>query len=175
MEVLQDQGTGVPRIIVIRGQRVILDHDLAKLYGVRTAALNQAVRRNPKRFPGKFLLIVERKELKTLMSQNVTSKDPRGGPTKNAMAFTEHGALMVAAVLNSDRAVAMSIFVIEAFIRMREEVAANSFILKRLSEIDRSLLVHDEALRDLYQKLLPLLEPAPETEKRKIGFGKDQG
>ena len=80
---------------------------------------------------------------------------------------------MVAAVLNSDRAVAMSIFVIEAFVRMREEVAANAFILKRLSEIDRSLLVHDEALRELYQKLLPLLEPEPAIEKRKIGFGMD--
>jgi hypothetical protein len=91
------------------------------------------------------------------------------------MAFTEHGALMVAAVLNSNRAVAMSIFVIEAFIRMREEVAANSFILKRLAEIDRSLLVHDESLRDLYQKLLPLLEPILVPEKRKIGFGHEAG
>ena len=92
-----------------------------------------------------------------MISQNVISKIGRGGATKPPLAFTEHGALMVAAVLNSDRAVAMSIFVIEAFVRMREEVAANSFILKRLSEIDRSLLVHDEALKDLYQKLLPLL------------------
>ena len=170
---MQEAGGGIPRIIVIRGQRVILDQDLAKVYGVRTAALNQAVRRNPKRFPERFLISIDRKELRTLMSQNVTSKDPRGGPTKNAMAFTEHGALMVAAVLNSDRAVAMSIFVIEAFIRMREEVAANAIILKRLSEIDRSLIVHDEALRDLYQKLLPLLAPQPEEDRRKIGFGQN--
>ena len=171
MEVLQEQGSGVPRILVIRGQRVILDRDLARLYGVTTMALNQAVRRNPKRFPGRFCLSVDREELAILISQNVISSSGWGGSRKPPLAFTEHGALMVAAVLNSDRAVAMSIFVIEAFIRMREEVAANSFILKRLSEIDRSLLVHDEALKDLYQKLLPLLEPAPETEKRKIGFG----
>ena len=175
MEVLQEDGAGVPRIIVIRGQRVILDRDLARLYGVTTMALNQAVRRNPKRFPERFLLVIDRKELRALISQNVISKIGRGGATKTPLAFTEHGALMVAAVLNSDRAVAMSIFVIEAFIRMREEVAANSFILKRLAEIDRSLLVHDDALRDLYQKLLPLLEPAPEVEKRKIGFGTEAG
>lgn len=80
---------------------------------------------------------------------------------------------MAAAVLNSDRAVAMSIFVIEAFIRMREEVAGNSFILKRLAEVDRSLLLHDESLRDLYQKLLPLLVPQSDEEKRRIGFGQD--
>jgi len=134
-------------------------------------ALNQAVRRNPKRFPERFLLNVNREELRALISQNVISKTGRGGVSKPPLAFTEHGALMVAAVLNSDRAVAMSIFVIESFIRMREEVAANAFILKRLAEIDRSLLLHDDALRDLYQKLLPLLAPQPEKEKRKIGFG----
>ncbi|NBR69908.1 MAG: hypothetical protein EBT69_06995 [Verrucomicrobia bacterium] len=80
---------------------------------------------------------------------------------------------MVVAVLNSDRAVAMSIFVIEAFIRVREEVAANAFILKRLAEIDQSLLVHDEALQDIYQKLMPLFAAQPEEEKKKIGFGQD--
>jgi len=132
---MQEAGGGIPRIIVIRGQRVILDRDLAGVYGVTTMALNQAVRRNPKRFPERFLLNVNREELRALISQNVISKTGRGGVSKPPLAFTEHGALMVAAVLNSDRAVAMSIFVIEAFIRMREEVAANSFILKRLAEI----------------------------------------
>ena len=170
---MQEAGGGIPRIIVIRGQRVILDRDLAKLYGVTTMALNQAVKRNPKRFPGRFCLSVEREEVAILISQNVISSSGWGGRRKPPLAFTEHGALMVAAVLNSDRAVAMSIFVIETFIRMREEVAANSFILKRLAEIDRSLLVHDEALRDLYQKLLPLLAPHPDNEKRPIGFGQD--
>jgi len=132
---MQEAGGGIPRIIVIRGQRVILDRDLACVYGVTTMALNQAVKRNPKRFPDRFLLKVDRKELRALISQNVISKIGRGGATKPPLAFTEHGALMVAAVLNSDRAVAMSIFVIEAFVRMREELAANAFILRRLSEI----------------------------------------
>jgi phage regulator Rha-like protein len=86
------------------------------------------------------------------------------------MAFTEHGALMVASVLNSDRAIAMSIYVIQAFVKMREELMANETVLRRLAEIDQTLLLHDEGLRDLYEKLMPLLEPGPEREKGKIGF-----
>ena len=173
MELLEGVGTEAPRIVVIRGQRVILDQDLARLYGVTTSALNQAVRRNSKRFPSRFLLAVERKEFRRLISQNVISKIGRGGAAHTPMAFTEHGALMVAAVLNSDRAVAMSIFVIEAFIRVREEVAAHHLILKRLAEIDQSLLRHDEALQDIYQKLMPLFAAQSEEEKKKIGFGQD--
>ena len=160
---------------MIRGQKVILDQDLAKLYGVTTMALNQAVKRNPQRFPRRFFLIIDREELAILISQNVISSSGWGGRRKPPMAFTEHGALMVAAVLNSDRAVAMSIFVIDAFIRLSEEVAANHLILKRLAEIDQSLLVHDEALRDIYQMLMPLFASQPEVEKKKIGFGQDSG
>ncbi len=78
---------------------------------------------------------------------------------------------MVASVLNSDRAIAMSIYVIKAFVKMREELAANEAVLSKLAEIDKTLLLHDEGLRDLYQKLMPLLEPKPEQERRKIGFG----
>src|SRR6266550_8344649 len=85
-------------------------------------------------------------------------------------AFTEHGALMAATVLNSARAVAMSLYVIRAFIKMREDIAANAAILKRLAEIDKTLLLHDGALRDIYQKLRPLLQPPPEPPKPEIGF-----
>ena len=160
-----------PRILVIRGQKVILDQDLARIYEVTTSALNQAIRRNAKRFPDRFLLIVTRQELRLLISQNVISKIGRGGATKPPMAFTEHGALMVASVLNSARAISMSIYVIEAFIKQREELATSEAILKRLAEIDRSLMVHDEALQDLYDKLLPLLQVEPEAKQRAIGFG----
>jgi hypothetical protein len=160
-----------PRILVIRGQRVILDQDLARIYEVTTSALNQAIRRNAKRFPDRFLLIVTRQELRLLISQNVISKIGRGGATKPPMAFTEHGALMVASVLNSARAISMSIYVIEAFIKQREELATSEAILKRLAEIDRSLMVHDKALQDLYDKLLPLLQVEPEPKQRAIGFG----
>jgi len=160
-----------PRILVIRGQKVILDQDLALLYRVTTVSLNQAVRRNPRRFPNRFVLVVNRKEVAILISQNVISKIGRGGATKPPMAFTEHGALMVASVLNSARAISMSIYVIEAFIKQREELATSEAILKRLAEIDRSLMVHDEALQDLYNKLLPLLQVEPEAKQRAIGFG----
>ena len=159
-----------PRILVIRGLRVILDEDLARLYGVTTKALKQAVKRNPRRFPGEFVLTIEEKEFAILRSQSVTSSSGWGGSRYERMAFTEHGALMVASVLNSDRAIAMSIYVIQAFVKMREELMANETVLRRLAEIDQTLLLHDEGLRDLYEKLMPLLEPGPEREKGKIGF-----
>ena len=85
-------------------------------------------------------------------------------------AFTEQGALMASAVLRSAQAIQMSIYIVRAFVRMREAMSANEVILRRLAEIDKTLLVHDEGLRDLYQKLMPLLEPRPEVERRKIGF-----
>src|SRR5713101_6975813 len=88
----------------------------------------------------------------------------------SAIAFTEHGALMAANILNSPSAVGMSVYVIRAFVKMREDLAANAAILKRLAEIDKSLLLHDSALRDIYQKLRPLLEPPPAPPKPEIGF-----
>jgi len=89
-------------------------------------------------------------------------------------AFTEHGALMAANILRSDRAVQMSVFVVRAFVRLREQVAANTAILKRLAEIDKTLLEHDSALRDVYQKLLPLLQPSADPPKRRMGFHVDE-
>ena len=170
MEALAEKLVG-PRILMVRGLRVILDEDLAQLYGVTTKALKQAVKRNPRRFPVEFVLIVEKKDFAILRSQSVTSSSGWGGSRYGRMAFTEHGALMVASVLNSDRAIAMSIYVIKAFVKMREELMANETVLRRLAEIDKTLLLHDEGLRDLYQKLIPLLEAEPDGEKRKIGFG----
>jgi len=101
------------------------------------------------------------------------SKPGRGGRRTRPYAFTEHGALQVANVLNSSKAEAMSIYVIRAFIRMREELSANQAVSKRLAEIERTLLTHDAALRDLYQKIRPLLLPPPDQPKRRIGFRTD--
>jgi hypothetical protein len=100
----------------------------------------------------------------------VISKLARGGRRYAPFAFTEHGALMVATVLNSPRAVRMSLFIIRAFVKMREEQASNAAILKRLAEIDKTLLVQDAAMRDIYRKLLPLLRPPPQTPKPEIGY-----
>jgi hypothetical protein len=152
----------------IRGQRVILDGDLAKIYGVETRGLNQAVKRNLDRFPAEFVFELTRDEILGI-SQSVTSLRKLRF-SKQVRAFTEHGALMVANILNSPRAAAMSVYVIRAFVKMREDLATNAAILRRLAEIDKALLIHDAALRDIYQKLRPLLEPPPEPAKPEIGF-----
>lgn len=179
-----------PLIVRVRGQRVILDTDLARLYGVNTKVLNQAVKRNAERFPEDFafqLTAVEAENLRSQIvtsrlqdtdfiykkdnwSQFVTSSRRHRASVYRLWAFTEHGALMAANILRSAHAVQMSVFVIRAFVRLREQVAANTAIIKRLAEIDKSLLQHDTALRDIYQKLLPLLQPTPGPRKRRIGF-----
>ena len=159
-----------PLIRMVRGQRVVLDADLARLYGVPTFRLNEAVKRNAERFPEDFMFRLTADELADLTSQNAMSKPGRGGRRTRPYAFTEHGAVMAANILRSERAINMSIFVVRAFVRLREHIAANAAILKRLAEIDRTLLQHDTALLDLYEKLLPLLQPPPDPPTRRIGF-----
>jgi hypothetical protein len=160
-------------IRTIRGHRIILDTDLARIYGVPTFRLNEAVKRNRRRFPEDFLFQLTGEEHAALTSQSAISKPGRGGRRTRPYAFTEHGALQVANVLNSSKAEAMSIYVIRAFIRMREELSVNQAVSKRLAEIERTLLTHDAALRDLYQKIRPLLLPPPDQPKRRIGFRTD--
>lgn len=172
----------------MRDQKVVLDVDLAAVYGVTTKRLNEQFRRNRKRFPKDFAFQLTPQEYEILRSQfatlkrgqergivnwsqTATLKLGRGQHRKyRPWAFTEHGALQVANILRSDRAIAMSVYVIRAFIELREKVATNTAILKRLAEIDKTLLLHDSALRDIYQKLLPLLSPPPESSRRQIGF-----
>ncbi|HWM43185.1 MAG TPA: ORF6N domain-containing protein [Burkholderiales bacterium] len=180
-----------PLIFAIRGHRAVLDADLARLYGVNTKRFNEAFKRNRHRFPADFAFQLTAEEFAELRSQIATSSsqlpDSLGDnrsqfATGSSLhrnvsfrpwAFTEHGALMAANILRSERAVQMSVFVVRAFIRLREEVAANTAVLTRLAEIDRNLLRHDAALRDVYQKLLPLLQPPADPPKRRIGFHTD--
>ena len=178
-----------PLILRVRGHRVVLDADLARLYGANTSRFNEAFKRNRHRFPADFAFQITPEELEALRSQSATSKTLthdflRDNSSQFAMSshrgrrylpwvFTEHGALMAANILRSDRAVQMSVFVVRAFVRLREQVAANTAILKRLAEIDKTLLEHDSALRDVYQKLLPLLQPPADPPKRRIGFHTD--
>jgi len=170
------------RILIVRGQRVLLDADLARLYGVETRALNQAVKRHPDRFPSEFafqLTSTEQAEAcgavppGALTSQLVISKPARGGRRYLAWVFTEHGALQAAGVLNSPEATRMSVAIIRAFVKMRETAMVQTAVLKRLSEIDKTLLLHDTALQDVYRKLLPLLAPPADKPKRRIGFRAD--
>ncbi len=147
----------------------MIDTDLADLYGVETRSLNQAVKRNANRFPKDFMFRLtanEKSEVITICDHLHQLKFSNNLP----FAFTEHGAIMAATVLNSPQAVSMSVFVMRAFVRMREQIAANQAILKRLAKIDRALLEQDASLMDLYEKLLPLLQPAPDPPKRRIGF-----
>lgn len=156
-------------ILTLRGQKVLLDLNLAEIYGVETRALNQAVKRNQDRFPDDFVFELTREEILSI-SQTVTSL-PNLKFSKQVQAFTEHGALMAASVLNSPEAVEMSVFVIRAFVRVREQLVANAAILKRLAEIDKTLLEHDSVLRGIWKKLQPLLAPPPEPPRKRIkGF-----
>ena len=156
-------------ILDLRGHKVMIDADLANLYGVTTKVLNQAVRRNRERFPGDFVFQLNGREKMKVVTNCDHLARLRFSPVL-PRAFTEHGAIMAATVLNSPQAVAMSVYVVRAFIRMREQLASNAAILRRLAEIDKTLLQHDASLRDIYHKLLPLLQPAPDPPKRRIGF-----
>ena len=179
----------LPPIHGIRRQRVMLDSDLARLYAVSTSQLNQAIKRNADRFPADFRFQLTREEYAHLISQIVISSSEHADKQSDApnssqfvmssrkhrgaaylpWAFTEHGALMAATVLNSPRAVQMSLFVVRAFVQMREELLAHASVFKRLAEIDRKLVTHDVILRDVYEKLRPLLSP-PVVPRKEMGF-----
>ena len=156
-------------ILTIRGRKVLIDADLADIYGVETRTLNQAVKRNAERFPDDFVFRLntsEKSEVITICDHLAHLKFAKSLP----LAFTGHGAIMAATVLNSPPAVTMSVYVVRAFIQMREHLAANAAILKRLAEIDKTLLEHNQALGVIWHKLQPLLQPQPEPPKPRIGF-----
>ena len=164
-------------IHTLRGQRIILDSDLAKVYRVTTTRLNQQVRRNADRFPADFAFQVTADEFAGLMLQIATSKKGRGGRRKLPLAFTEHGAIMAANVLNSPRAVQMSVFVVRAFVKMREMLGDNRHLAEKLAELERRLTgrvdVHEQAIVHILDEIKKLMEPLPsppEPKRREIGF-----
>jgi hypothetical protein len=167
----------------IRGQKVILDSDLARVYGVPTKAFNQAVKRNRVRFPKDFMFQLNKEETETLLasrSQNVTASDPkerlrsqfvtsksRGGTRYCPHAFTEHGALMAANILTSARAVQMSVFVIRAFVRMRETLLSNADLARKLLALENK---YDAQFRIVFDAIRELMEGPPPQPKPRIGF-----
>ena len=157
------------KIFVLRGQRVILDRDLAELYGVEVRQLNQQAKRNAKRFPPAFRFQLSQHELKILRSQNVISSEGHGGARYLPYVFTEHGAIMAATVLNSERAIEMSVFVVLAFVRMRRAIAGNRNILTKLTELERRLEGHDAEIHALMEAIRELMTPE-EPNRRRIGF-----
>jgi len=156
-------------IYSLRGQRVMLDSDLAAIYGTSTMRLNEQFKRNRKRFPDDFALVLTREEFTNLISQDAISRS-HGGRRTLPIAFTEHGAIMLASVLNSEIAIQASIRVVRAFVRLREMVAANAQLASKLAELERRLDSHDEAIVDLFATLKRLLEPPEPPKKREIGF-----
>ncbi len=164
-------------IHTVRGQKVILDTDLAKIYGVEIRRLNEQVKRNADRFPDDFMFRItpdEWEEVRRLRSQNATLR--RGQHRKYPpYAFTEHGALMAANILKSKTAVSMSIYVVRAFVRMREELTSRGDLEKRLDQIEKILLVHDTQLKDLFDKIRPLLLPPPDPPRKPVGFEVKEG
>ena len=157
------------RILVVRKQKVILDSDLAELYGVPVKRLNQQVKRNQERFPADFVFQLTPKEHEILRLQFATSKDSHGGRRYPPYAFTEHGAIMAATVLNSERAVEMSVFVVRAFVRLREMLSTNHELAAKIDELERRLDTHDASIQDLLEAIRELMLPDPATG-RKIGF-----
>jgi phage regulator Rha-like protein len=156
-------------IITVRETKVILDSDLASLYGVDTKALNRAVKRNLDRFPESFMFRLQPQEFTNLKYQIGTSSS-YGGRRKLPYVFTEYGALMAANVLNSPRAVKMSVALIEAFVQLRQALASTRELAKRLAEIEKTVLTHDRALVKLFEVIKPLLTPPPDPPRKKIGF-----
>jgi phage regulator Rha-like protein len=166
----------VARIVTIRGQKVILDSDLAAIYGVETFRFNEAVKRNRNRFPQDFMFQLTQAEFSALTSQNAISKAGRGGRRTPPYAFTEHGAVMAANILRSERAVQMSVFVVRAFIRMRAALADNRELARKLAALEREIKarldVHESAIVDTLRRLMEIIDPPalPEPPRKQIGF-----
>ena len=157
------------RILFLRHQRVIFDADLAELYGVTVKRLNQQVTRNQERFPSDFMFQLNSKEHKALRLQIATSKKGRGGRRYTPYVFTEHGAIMAATVLNSKRAVQMSVFVVRAFVRLREMLANNRRLAGKIDELENRLDTHDSVIRKLIEAIKELMTPE-EPSRVRIGF-----
>ena len=160
------------RIYLLRGQKVLLDSDLAELYGVETRRLNEQVHRNLKRFPDDFMFQLNDQEFTGLMSQFATSKSGRGGRRKLPYAFTEQGIAMLSSVLHTERAVQVNIAIMRAFVQMRELALSNRELARKLDELEKKHAEHDRQFVVVFDAIRQLMTPA-EKKGRKIGFGQD--
>jgi ORF6N domain len=157
------------RIAILRHQKVILDAALAEIYGVSVKRLNQQVNRNRERFPRDFMFQLKHSEFANLRLQFATSRKGHGGRRSLPYAFTEHGVIMAATVLNSEQAVRMSVYVVRAFVRLREALAANKELAAKLAELEKHLETHDGTIQKIIDILKRLMNPPP-SRRRKIGF-----
>lgn len=160
-------------ILQLRGKRVILDRDLARIYGVQTRTLNQAVKRNGERFPEHFTFRLTREEAEFSRSQSVILNRGRGQNRKYLpQAFTEHGAIQAANILSSPRAIEMGVFVVRAFVKLREILASNKELACKVDELERKLQTHDRAIVDILKAIRELMN-SPAPARRPIGFTAD--
>lgn len=157
-------------ILFIRGQKVMLDADLAALYGVTTKRFNEQIKRNSERFPADFMFQITEEESESLRSQIATSKSGRGGRRYLPFVFTEHGALMAASVLNTPKAVELSVYVVRAFVRLRELLVSNRKLAVKLNELESRLTSHDEAIGEILQAIRQMMTAPESKSKRSIGF-----
>jgi hypothetical protein len=173
----ESSGTSVPEerilriIIAVRGENVILDSDLAELYGVETKRLNEQVRRNMDKFPDDFTFQLSKDEYENLKPQIATSSSGWGGRRKPPLVFTEHGALQSANVLNSTQANKMSVFIVRTFVRLREMALTNEKLARKVDQLEIRVSDHDEVLIGLVREIRRLIDsPRPKGERRPIGF-----
>ncbi len=160
------------RILLIRGEKVIIDADLAEAYGVTTKALNQAIRRNAVRFPPDFMFRLTKQEKLEVVTNCDHLQKLKFSPV-NPRAFTEHGAIMVASVLNSPKAIAVSVFVVRAFVQLREAIAEHKELAKKIAQMERKLGDHDEKIMVLVEAIKQLMDTKPPPKTRRIGFHAD--
>lgn len=159
----------LPTIYLVRGKRVMLDSDLARIFEVSVKRLNEQVRRNVQRFPIDFAFQLMRQEFTNLKSQFATSS-LHGGKRKLPWVFTEHGVIMLASVLNSPVAIEASVRVVRASVYLREQIAGNQELARKLAELEKRLDKNDEAIAALFEAIRQLLEPGPSKVRREIGF-----
>ena len=159
------------KIYLIRGQKVMLDRDLAKLYRVKTKVLNQAIHRNIKRFPGDFMFQLTKEELEILRSQIVTSR--WGGRRYLPYAFTEQGIAMLSSVLKSERAIQVNIAIMRAFVRLRQILFTHKELAGKLRQLEYKVDSHDKEIKAIFDAIRKLMEP-PKKPIRRIGFLKDK-
>ena len=159
----------VSKIVFIRDEKVMLDRDLAELYGVETGALNRAVKRNTERFPEDFMFQVTGEEAELLRCQTGISKPGRGGRRYLPYAFTEQGVAMLSSVLNSKRAIDVNIAIMRAFVQLRKMIASNNKLARKLAELEQHLEGHDEQIQAIFEAIQQLMTP-PAKPRKKIGF-----
>lgn len=163
-------GEVAQRILIVRGQRVLLDADLARFYGETTKRLNQQVRRNRERFPEDFMFELTAEEFADLRLQSATSSAGHGGRRYAPLAFTEHGAIMASMVLNSERATALSVYVVRAFVELRALLASNKELAAKVNSLERKVSVHERSIGQLADAMSELLAAPAPPPKRPIGF-----